>query len=81
MISQSVFEHEIEMLEDWYETSISRNQKDKFYRAIKSTLTDKEFQQGCLRVCRNNHFFPLPTQIIESAGEHIVNQWNLREMP
>lgn len=81
MISESVFEDEIEALEDWYETTISRNQKDKFYRAIKTALTDEEFKRGCLLVCRFNHFFPLPTQIIESAGAHIVDQWKLREMP
>lgn len=81
MISQSVFEDEIEALEDWYETSISKSQKDKFYRAIKSTLTDKEFKDACLRIISKYHFFPLPTQIIDIAGAHIVNQWQLREMP
>ena len=81
MISQSVFDDEIKALEDWYETTISKSQKDKFYLAIKSALTDDEFKQACLRICRYNHFFPLPTQIIESAGAHIVDQWNLREKP
>lgn len=78
MLNRSTFDKEMQALEDWYETTLSESQKEKFYRAIQFALSDDEFLKGCMNVCRYNHFFPLPTQIIESAGAEITDNWDKR---
>lgn len=73
MIDILVFNNEVRVLEARFRTKLRQEQKDLFFVAIRSALTNCELRKACDRIVDSDAIvFPSPSDVIKSAwsGDH-----------
>jgi hypothetical protein len=76
MIDISFFNNEMRVLEARFRTKLRKEQKDLFFVAIRSALTNWELRTACDRIVDSDAIvFPSPSDVIKSAwkGNHRID--------